>query len=95
MVLRDYTNLKNKQIWVFKGGISPSGLSPLALYADYPFIIRSYAIYIGQEKTSDGTSCHDLLFRYFSPAAYLPAAEAYQYSCNHIIFNIVWTNDGV
>ena len=41
---------------VFKGGISPSGLSPLALYADYPFIIRSYAIYIGQEKTSDGAS---------------------------------------
>lgn len=41
---------------VFKGGISPSGLSPLALYADYPFIIRSYAIYIGQEKPPDGTS---------------------------------------
>ena len=40
---------------VFKGGISPSGLSPLALYADYPFIIRSYAIYIGQEKPPDGT----------------------------------------
>lgn len=39
---------------VFKGGISPSGLSPLALYADYPFIIRSYAIYIGQEKPPDG-----------------------------------------
>ena len=39
---------------VFKGGISPSGLSPLALYADYPFIIRSYAIYIGQEKPLDG-----------------------------------------
>lgn len=42
---------------VFKGGISPSGLSPLALYADYPFIIRSYAIYIGQEKPPDGTAC--------------------------------------
>lgn len=41
---------------VFKGGISPSGLSPLALYADYPFIISSYAIYIGQEKPPDGTS---------------------------------------
>lgn len=39
---------------VFKGGISPSGLSPLALYADYPFIISSYAIYIGQEKPPDG-----------------------------------------
>lgn len=39
---------------VFKGGISSSGLSPLALYADYPFIIRSYAIYIGQEKPLDG-----------------------------------------
>lgn len=54
MVLRDYTNLKNKQIWVFKGGISPSGLSPLALYADYPFIIRSYAIYKRQGKAPDG-----------------------------------------
>ena len=41
---------------VFKGGISPSGLSPLALYADYPFIISSYAIYIGQEKPPDGTT---------------------------------------
>lgn len=41
---------------VFKGGISPSGLSPLALYADYPFIIRSYAIYIGQEKPPDGST---------------------------------------
>lgn len=50
---------------VFKGGISPSGLSPLALYADYPFIIRSYAIYIGQEKPPDGPACirirHDAL----------------------------------
>ena len=43
---------------VFKGGISPSGLSPLALYADYPFIIRSYAIYIGQEKPPDGITYH-------------------------------------
>ena len=42
---------------VFKGGISPSGLSPLALYADYPFIIRSYAIYKRQGKAPDGTSC--------------------------------------
>lgn len=42
---------------VFKGGISPSGLSPLALYADYPFIISSYAIYIGQEKPPDGFTC--------------------------------------
>ena len=41
---------------MFKGGISPSGLSPLALYADYPFIIRSYAIYIGQEKPPDGAA---------------------------------------
>lgn len=41
---------------VFKGGISPSGLSPLALYADYPFIISSYAIYIGQEKPPDGAA---------------------------------------
>lgn len=56
MVLRDYTNLKNKQIWVFKGGISPSGLSPLALYADYPFIIRSYAIYKRQGKAPDGAA---------------------------------------
>lgn len=56
MVLRDYTNLKNKQIWVFKGGISPSGLSPLALYADYPFIIRSYAIYKRQGKAPDGNA---------------------------------------
>lgn len=39
---------------VFKGGISPSGLSPLALYADYPFIIRSYAIYKRQGKSPDG-----------------------------------------
>ena len=39
---------------VFKGGISPSGLSPLALYADYPFIIRSYAIYKRQGKAPDG-----------------------------------------
>lgn len=56
---------------------------------------NSFATYIRQGKTPDGTSCHDLLFRCFSPAAYLPAAEAHQYSCNHIIFNIVWTNDGV
>lgn len=41
---------------VFKGGISPSGLSPLALYADYPFIIRSYAIYKRQGKAPDRTS---------------------------------------
>lgn len=41
---------------VFKGGISPSGLSPLALYADYPFIIRSYAIYKRQGKAPDGDS---------------------------------------
>ena len=41
---------------VFKGGISPSGLSPLALYADYPFIIRSYAIYKRQGKAPDGCS---------------------------------------
>ena len=41
---------------MFKGGISPSGLSPLALYADYPFIISSYAIYIGQEKPPDGAA---------------------------------------
>lgn len=41
---------------VFKGGIPPSGLSPLALYADYPFIIRSYAIYKRQGKAPDGTS---------------------------------------
>lgn len=54
MVLRDYTNLKNKQIWGVQRGISPSGLSPLALYADYPFLIRSYAIYKGQGKTLDG-----------------------------------------
>lgn len=53
---------------VFKGGISPSGLSPLALYADYPFIIRSYAIYIGQEKTSDGAAY------YFAGDGMLPAA---------------------
>ena len=39
---------------VFKGGIPPSGLSPLALYADYPFIIRSYAIYKRQGKAPDG-----------------------------------------
>lgn len=52
---------------VFKGGISPSGLSPLALYADYPFIIRSYAIYIGQEKTSDGAAY------YFAGDGMLPA----------------------
>lgn len=44
---------------VFKGGISPSGLSPLALYADYPFIIRSYAIYKRQGKAPDGTSYLD------------------------------------
>ena len=56
MILRDYTNLRNKQIWGVQRGISPSGLSPLALYADYPFIIRSYAIYIGQEKTLDGNA---------------------------------------
>lgn len=57
MVLRDYTNLKNKQIWgVQRGGISPSGLSPLALYADYPFIIRSYAIYKRQGKAPDGNA---------------------------------------
>ena len=55
MVLRDYTNLKNKQIWGVQRGISPSGLSPLALYADYPFLIRSYAIYKGQGKTLDGS----------------------------------------
>lgn len=42
---------------VFKGGISPSGLSPLALYADYPFIIRSYAIYKRQGKAPDGITC--------------------------------------
>ena len=41
---------------VFKGGISPSGLSPLALYADYPFIIRSYAIYKRQGKAPDGAA---------------------------------------
>lgn len=68
MVLRDYTNLKNKQIWVFKGGISPSGLSPLALYADYPFIIRSYAIYKRQGKAPDGATY------YFAGDGMLPAA---------------------
>lgn len=51
---------------VFKGGISPSGLSPLALYADYPFIIRSYAIYKRQGKAPDGASpeCVVLAFVY-------------------------------
>jgi hypothetical protein len=37
------------------------------LYADYPFIISSYAIYIGQEKPPDGAAY------YFAGDGMLPA----------------------
>ncbi len=54
MILRDYTNLRNKQIWGVQRGVYPLVGYPPSVVCYYPFIIRSYAIYIGQEKPPPG-----------------------------------------
>lgn len=78
---------------VFKGGISPSGLSPLALYADYPFIIRSYAIYKRQGKAPDGTAYFTHWCQPVFCTAQIFYANAGSGRCNHGAFVPLWYFD--